>query len=151
MRHISSKNKIRWILRLYKHCLTPPVWTDSFFLVTNKRYNICHFLLELIFLISSQSVCRQESQFHVHRCCFVRRDFSESYRYKIYRWLIFSRIKTAIGLDRCAIFMSVAAPMATETIQHFMSADIPVTGVSPISNLITMRLTKQWADEVLWY
>lgn len=67
---------------------------------------------------------------------------SESFRYKIYRWLIFSRIKTAIGLDRCAIFMSIAAPMATETIQYFMSADIPVTGVSPISNLITVRLTE---------
>lgn len=94
------------------------------------------------FLTSSQFVSRQDSQFHEHMYCFVRRDLSESYRYKIYRWLIFSRIKSAIGLDRCEIFMSIAAPLAPETIQHFMSTDIPVTGVSPISNLITVSLTK---------
>lgn len=88
-------------------------------------------MLDFIFLTSSQSLAKTHSSMYTG-IVFVRRDMSESYRYKIYRWVIFNRIKTAIGLDRCAIFMSIAAPMATETIQHFMSADIPVTGVSPI-------------------
>lgn len=55
---------------------------------------------------------------------------SEPYRYKMYRWLIFGRIKAALGLDRCAIFLSAAAPIATETKKYFMSIDIPVTDVS---------------------
>lgn len=57
---------------------------------------------------------------------------SEPYRYKMYRWLIFGRIKAALGLDRCAIFLSAAAPIATETKKYFMSIDIPVTDVSVV-------------------
>lgn len=50
----------------------------------------------------------------------------------MYRWLIFGRIKAALGLDRCAIFLSAAAPIATETKKYFMSIDIPVTDVSVV-------------------
>lgn len=52
---------------------------------------------------------------------------SESYRYKFYRWLIFNRIKTALGLDRCKYFMSAAAPLSVEVKKYFLSIDIPVT------------------------
>lgn len=60
----------------------------------------------------------------------------------MYRWLIFSRMKTAIGLDRCAIFMSIAAPIAAEAKKYFMSIDIPVIEVGLMSNPITMGLSK---------
>lgn len=73
---------------------------------------------------------------------FFRRDLSESYRYKMYRWLICNKTKADLGLDKCAILISSAAPMDTETKKYFMSFDIPVTEVGIISNLITKRLTK---------
>lgn len=70
---------------------------------------------------------------------FFRRDLSESYRYKMYRWLIFNKIKADLGLDKCAILIAGAAPMDTERKKYFMSFDIPVTEVGIISNLITKR------------
>lgn len=70
---------------------------------------------------------------------FFRRDLSESYRYKMYRWLICNKLKADLGLDKCAILISAAAPMDKETKKYFMSFDIPVTEVGIISNLITKR------------
>lgn len=49
---------------------------------------------------------------------------SESYRYKFYRWLVFDRIKQRMGLDRCRIFISAAAPIALDIKKYFMSIDI---------------------------
>ncbi|XP_027850701.2 very long-chain-fatty-acid--CoA ligase bubblegum-like [Aphis gossypii] len=50
----------------------------------------------------------------------------ETYSYKFFRWLIFSRIKSAIGFDRCKYFISAAAPIAVELKKYFMSLDIPL-------------------------
>lgn len=73
---------------------------------------------------------------------FFRRDLSESYRYRMYRWLICNKIKADLGLDKCAILLASAAPMDTETKKYFMSFDIPVTDVGPLSTLITRSLSK---------
>lgn len=50
----------------------------------------------------------------------------ETYSYKFFRWLIFSRIKSAIGFDRCKYFISAAAPISVELKKYFMSLDIPL-------------------------
>lgn len=66
-------------------------------------------------------------------CCYdhyisvINGHKSESYKYKFYRWLIFNRIKTALGLDRCKCFVSAAAPISVEVKKFFLSIDIPVT------------------------
>lgn len=60
----------------------------------------------------------------------------------MYRWLMCNKIKADLGLDKCAILISSAAPMDTETNKYFMSFDIPVTEVGIIGNLITKRLSK---------
>lgn len=53
----------------------------------------------------------------------------ETYSYKFFRWLIFSRIKSAIGFDRCKYFISAAAPISVELKKYFMSLDIPLCEV----------------------
>uniref|UniRef100_A0A2S2NUQ0 long-chain-fatty-acid--CoA ligase n=2 Tax=Aphidini TaxID=33387 RepID=A0A2S2NUQ0_SCHGA len=50
----------------------------------------------------------------------------ETYSYKFFRWLIYSRIKSAIGFDRCKYFISAAAPISVELKKYFMSLDIPL-------------------------
>ncbi|XP_025204987.1 very long-chain-fatty-acid--CoA ligase bubblegum-like [Melanaphis sacchari] len=50
----------------------------------------------------------------------------ETYSYKFFRWLIFSRIKSAIGFDRCKYFISAAAPISVDIKKYFMSLDIPL-------------------------
>lgn len=98
---------------------------------------MCQFHLTFFIMFLSQRLTIPFTQL-----LFFRRDLSESYRYRMYRWLIFNMIKADLGLDKCAILLSGAAPMDTETKKYFMSFDIPVTEVSIIRNLITKRLSK---------
>lgn len=58
------------------------------------------------------------------------RNTVEPYRYKFYRWLVFSRIKAALGLDRAKICLSAAAPISTDIKTYFMSIDILIADVS---------------------
>lgn len=53
----------------------------------------------------------------------------ETYSYKLFRWLIYGRIKSAIGFDRCKLFISAAAPISVELKKYFMSLDIPLCEV----------------------
>ncbi|XP_050542997.1 long-chain-fatty-acid--CoA ligase ACSBG2-like isoform X2 [Daktulosphaira vitifoliae] len=67
----------------------------------------------------------------------------ETYSYKFFRWLIFNRIKHAIGFDRCKVFVSAAAPISVELKKYFMSLDIPlceVFGMSECSGAHTMSI-----------
>jgi long-chain-fatty-acid--CoA ligase ACSBG len=43
--------------------------------------------------------------------------------------LIFSRIKEALGLDRCGTTLSGAAPISVDIKKYFMSIDIPLMDV----------------------
>ncbi|XP_072458077.1 long-chain-fatty-acid--CoA ligase ACSBG2 isoform X2 [Notamacropus eugenii] len=51
-------------------------------------------------------------------------DFSLSYH--LAKWLVFSKVQVALGLDRCAQYFSGAAPLTKDTLEFFMSLDIPV-------------------------
>lgn len=60
---------------------------------------------------------------------YVYRVERETYSYKFFRWLIYGRIKSAIGFDRCKYFISAAAPISVELKKYFMSLDIPLCEV----------------------
>jgi long-chain-fatty-acid--CoA ligase ACSBG len=48
--------------------------------------------------------------------------------------LIFSRIKQALGLDRCVTFLSGAAPISVDVKKYFMSIDIPLLDVRTLNH-----------------
>lgn len=47
--------------------------------------------------------------------------------------LVFKKVRRALGLDRCRIAMSAAAPIMKDTLEFFMSLDIPVTEIYGMS------------------
>lgn len=51
--------------------------------------------------------------------------------YSLAHQVVLSKIKKALGLDRCITFVSAAAPIALDVVKYFMSLDIPVMEVSP--------------------
>ena len=46
--------------------------------------------------------------------------------YRMAKALVFTKIKNSLGLDRCRIFISGAAPLNQETAEFFLSLDIPI-------------------------
>ena len=51
---------------------------------------------------------------------------TKSWGYVFARWLILSRIRAALGLDRCKLCCSAAAPLSVEIQKYFLSLDIPL-------------------------
>jgi long-chain-fatty-acid--CoA ligase ACSBG len=47
--------------------------------------------------------------------------------YKLAKSLIFSKVRKALGFDRCKIFVCSAAPTSAETKRFFMSLDMPLS------------------------
>ena len=47
--------------------------------------------------------------------------------------LVFSNVKTRLGLDRCKMCLSVAAPITMTTLEYFMSLDIVLCEVYGMS------------------
>ncbi|XP_076668613.1 acyl-CoA synthetase bubblegum family member 1 isoform X3 [Andrena cerasifolii] len=61
--------------------------------------------------------------------------------YLFARWLIFSKIRIALGLDRCEVCITAAAPLSVEVKQYLMSLDIPLLdayGMSECSGAHTL-------------
>ncbi|XP_049495685.1 long-chain-fatty-acid--CoA ligase ACSBG2-like isoform X2 [Panthera uncia] len=46
--------------------------------------------------------------------------------YRMSKALVFSKVKSALGLDRCHSFISGAAPLNQQTAEFFLSLDIPI-------------------------
>lgn len=53
--------------------------------------------------------------------------------YSIANFLILSRIKAALGLDKCKGFLYGAAPIKQSTLDYFASLDIPIMGAYGMS------------------
>lgn len=50
----------------------------------------------------------------------------KSWGYLFAKWLVFDKVKAALGLNKCYIFVSAAAPFNIDIKRYFLSLDIPV-------------------------
>jgi long-chain-fatty-acid--CoA ligase ACSBG len=66
--------------------------------------------------------------------------------YSLFNKLVYSKVKTVLGLDRCRLFGSGAAPISENVLSYFWSLDIPVVegfGMSETTGISTMCLFPQ--------
>lgn len=68
-----------------------------------------------------------------HYMAHLEKNVSEPYTYRLVRWLILSKVKQAMGLDRCQVALSGAAPISVELKRYFLSLDIPICEVFGMS------------------
>ncbi|KAK8731594.1 hypothetical protein OTU49_007382 [Cherax quadricarinatus] len=62
-----------------------------------------------------------------------RQDFSKPFGYSVANAIVFKKIKAVLGLDRCTLYLSGAAPIAPEILRYFHSLDIPLTEIYGMS------------------
>ncbi len=53
--------------------------------------------------------------------------------YNLANKLVYSKVREKLGLDRCKLFISTAAPIALDTLEFFISLGLPVTEVYGMS------------------
>ncbi|CAL4103577.1 unnamed protein product [Meganyctiphanes norvegica] len=62
-----------------------------------------------------------------------KRNFNMPLGYSIANAVVFKKVKLALGLDRCKLFLSAAAPIAPEIVKFFHALDIPLTEIYGMS------------------
>ncbi|EFN72902.1 Long-chain-fatty-acid--CoA ligase ACSBG2 [Camponotus floridanus] len=50
----------------------------------------------------------------------------KNWSYIFAKWLVFDKIKAALGLQKCRIFVTAAAPLNSDIKKYFLSLDIPI-------------------------
>ena len=66
--------------------------------------------------------------------------------YSVFNKLVYRKVKAVLGLDRCALFGSGAAPISENVLSYFWSLDIPVVegfGMSETTGISTMNVFPQ--------
>ena len=66
--------------------------------------------------------------------------------YSVFNKLVYSKVKAVLGLDRCSLFGSGAAPISENVLSYFWSLDIPVVegfGMSETTGISTMNVFPQ--------
>ncbi len=56
-----------------------------------------------------------------------------SLQYKIANTVVFQKVKTVLGLNKCRYFFSAAAPMSKDVLEYFMSLDIRILEIYGMS------------------
>lgn len=72
----------------------------------------------------------QGLQYHMNRMNGV--DYKH-WGYIFAKWLVFDKVKAALGLNKCRIFVTAAAPISAEIKKYFLSLDIPLIEVYGMS------------------
>ncbi|XP_023589032.1 long-chain-fatty-acid--CoA ligase ACSBG2 [Trichechus manatus latirostris] len=73
--------------------------------------------------------------------------------YRMAKTLVFSKVRTALGLDHCHYFISGAAPLTQETAEFFLSLDIPIGemyGMSESSGPHTVAICENYRIHRYW-
>lgn len=67
--------------------------------------------------------------------------------YVFAKWLVFDKVKAALGLNKCRIFATAAAPLNIDVKTYFLSLDIPLLdayGMSECSGAHSVHNYKQY-------
>ncbi|MFH1153987.1 MAG: AMP-binding protein [Pseudomonadota bacterium] len=67
--------------------------------------------------------------------------------------LVFSKVREKLGLDRCRVFISTAAPISMDTLEFFLSLGIPITevyGMSECTGPSTLSIPEPFKFRTGW-
>ncbi|XP_077275862.1 acyl-CoA synthetase bubblegum family member 1 isoform X2 [Temnothorax americanus] len=70
--------------------------------------------------------------------------------YVFAKWLVFDKVKAALGLNRCRVFVTAAAPINVDIKRYFLSLDIPLLeayGMSECGGAHTIISPKEYSME----
>lgn len=73
--------------------------------------------------------------------CDTRLSCAEMVKYVLFKALVYGKVKKTLGLDRCFLFGSGAAPISKEVLSFFWSLDIPILegfGMSETTGIMTI-------------